>query len=619
MDDNIRTQIEDLFQTIHQLRWSDYHAVIKLGKQALEIARKADNPYWIVESLNHIAWGYNRLDLPIHSVKYAKEAVHLSKDHDFLEQFCYALVNLHYCYYCVGEIEESLRMINQVIAIAERNHFVEFLVYCYNDLAMHMLTTLEFETSIELLEKAIATVDEYQLNIPKAFFFMNIASTTIIMQGDLDKAHEMALRSYDDALANNVTLVKIYAQYLISDIYISTNDLEKALYHAELCQQFSVYNDYQSHHGPLIIGRVYTALGRYDEALKQYQDTQDMLIKNGVEIELPDLYNYIAQAYEKQGDYKQAYQHLQNSVDAKTRSIMVATETRITILKSLYELDVAKRESEFQQAQYLLIQSEIEERLKRQRIEITLEKQLELMDIKNHILTRLNHEFRTPLTILRTSFELLTRYGDRLAPENKIEHVQRIDEQFAHVKDLLDDVLNVIQINDPKDKNIAIMPINLYEFAPSVINLAEKRTRTADRVQLDMQQSQQIIYQNADFLEQIIVNLLTNALKFSQEAVLFQLSTTPDQNLIIRVKDQGIGIPQDEHESVFDVLFRGSNLDEVSGNGIGLALVKQSVGLLDGTIELHSTLNVGTEFIVTIPLKTNPHSPTNGDYPAYHL
>jgi signal transduction histidine kinase len=179
-------------------------------------------------------------------------------------------------------------------------------------------------------------------------------------------------------------------------------------------------------------------------------------------------------------------------------------------------------------------------------------------------------------------------------------------------------VLNVIQINDPKDKNIAIMPINLYEFAPSVITLAEKRTRTADRVQLDMQQSQQIIYQNADFLEQIIVNLLTNALKFSQEAVLFQLSTTPDQKLIIRVKDQGIGIPPDEHESVFDVLFRGSNLDEVSGNGMGLALVKQSVGLLDGTIELHSTLNVGTEFIVTIPLKTNPHSPTNGDYPAYH-
>jgi len=104
-----------------------------------------------------------------------------------------------------------------------------------------------------------------------------------------------------------------------------------------------------------------------------------------------------------------------------------------------------------------------------------------------------------------------------------------------------------------------------------------------------------------------MTNLLSNALKFSEGRVSFNVKATTE-NLTFEIRDSGIGIPQNEQEKVFDALYRASNNDEVRGNGLGLSIVRDYVMLIGGSIRLQSSVNEGTLVSVSIPLSAKPSS-----------
>jgi signal transduction histidine kinase len=106
-----------------------------------------------------------------------------------------------------------------------------------------------------------------------------------------------------------------------------------------------------------------------------------------------------------------------------------------------------------------------------------------------------------------------------------------------------------------------------------------------------------------DLIKQVIENLLTNATKYSPEkSVVFLRMNYSSRFIIIRVKDEGIGIPSEEINNLFVPFYRASNTGEISGSGLGLAIVKRAVELHNGKISIKSEVGIGTEFIVTIPL-----------------
>lgn len=594
------TEIEQLLNKAESLRWDSlaYRELIETAEQALILARKINDPKWIVKSLNMIAWGYNRLELPINSLEYAIEATRLSKQHDLIEDYGYALINHYFCYMSIGEIDKSLQMVEEALILAETHKILHLQVYAHNDLGHYYMLASDFESSVSLFQRSIALIDEYNLNIPKQFFYLNIAET-YIKSGELSRALEICQREYIRATKDNLISEQLFSKELLNNIYLQWNQLDNALQCAQEMYQLSFDAGYRVHNSIFVLGETYTALGKYDKALIAYHKILDFFINNRVDM-LTILYQRMAEVYEKQSNHQQALHYLQQAIDASNSLSHVEAEKRLLVLKTLHEVDVIRHETDFQKSQNQLIQSEMEERLKRQRVELLLDKQHEMMDIKTDILTRLNHEFRTPLTVLQTSFEILTRYSAQMTPEHKIDHTKRIEEQFHHIKYLLDDTLDVLQLNNQQNTAINPIRIDLEEFLRSAVALAEKRTRTSNRVQFNPLQPT-VIYQDEALLEQILVNLLTNALKFSNDEVQLESFVTAQNQLILTVKDQGIGIPPDEQEAIFEVLRRGSNLDEIGGNGMGLTLVKQSVELLNGKISLKSTLNIGTEFTVIIP------------------
>jgi signal transduction histidine kinase len=116
------------------------------------------------------------------------------------------------------------------------------------------------------------------------------------------------------------------------------------------------------------------------------------------------------------------------------------------------------------------------------------------------------------------------------------------------------------------------------------------------------------VFSDPRILRNILFNLLSNASKYSDVKKSIYLSVTVNaQELILALRDEGIGIPEEEHRFLFDRFFRAANVSNIQGTGLGLNIVKRYVELLDGTIDFKSTLGTGSTFTVTIPLKL-PHA-----------
>lgn len=615
MDYQVYTRIEDLLQQAQSIRWTDYHQVIELGQQALAIARESDHVLGIVKSLNYVGWGYNRLDLPADSFKYIEEAIQLSEDNNLSEQLGFALINLVYCYMGMGDTDIALRLLERVIEIGEENNYHELLAYGYNDLGVHHLMAMNFDVGIKLQKQGLHLIEEYHLDIPKTYFYLNMSIATLQM-GNAPEALEIGKMAYQSAIQSDFTIGKIYALSQISRLYLTLNDHEPALNYAQKAYQVSIDNDYDKHHSMLMLGQVYATLEKYDEALAIYHDIASMIEQHHNYL-LPELNRCIAQVHEQRGDYQQAFLSLRQSIVSYNHKAHAEAEKRITILRTHHDLDVAKRKAKHEKNQQALIQAGLEERMKRQWVEISLEKQLELMDIKYYILKRLNDDFVHPLSNLEALFDSLTASITHSNSEPVDETIckEQIKIELQQVIDLLNDTFDVLQLNDPQYENVPISPINPQIFAHSMIEIAETRTHTAQRIRFKTDGLQPVIYQNEDLLEQLIVNLLTNAIKFSQNKVLFQLTTIQDRQLIICVKDHGSGLSPEDQE----ILFKNLTADDSLGKRMGLAIIKKSVELLNGEIRVHSMMNIGTEFTLTIPLFPTPHNPKSANLPTYHL
>lgn len=237
-------------------------------------------------------------------------------------------------------------------------------------------------------------------------------------------------------------------------------------------------------------------------------------------------------------------------------------------------------------------------------------KEKELEEIKSRFITTASHEFRTPLTIIATSAGLLEQYSHKLTQEKQRKHLERIQMSVEHITQLLEDAL-VINQAESGELKFQPLPLDLAQFCH---NLVEKLQNSIDsNHQIVLQIGAQNSLSDADknintcmdkeLLLQILTNLLSNAIKFSPpgKTVHFQLDFQ-DGAAIFQIKDQGIGIPREEQQKVFDTFYRANNVGHIPGVGLGLSVVKKCVDLHKGKITVASELGVGTTLTVRIPL-----------------
>ncbi len=238
-----------------------------------------------------------------------------------------------------------------------------------------------------------------------------------------------------------------------------------------------------------------------------------------------------------------------------------------------------------------------------------LAKEKELGNLKSSFVTMASHEFRTPLTTILSSAELLELYGFKWDQEKKIKHLQRIQATVKQMVHLLNDVLLIGKAEAGKlEYNPA--PLDLVQFCCDLVEEMQITTKSHNITFVSKMQSLNInpddcskAYLDDKLLRHILSNLLSNAIKYSPQGnnVDFELIYKREE-AIFHITDRGIGIPVADRDQLFNSFHRASNVGTISGTGLGLAIVKRSVDLHGGNITVNSEVGVRTTFTVSLPL-----------------
>lgn len=237
----------------------------------------------------------------------------------------------------------------------------------------------------------------------------------------------------------------------------------------------------------------------------------------------------------------------------------------------------------------------------KEKVSFSLEKEKELGQLKSRFVSMASHEFRTPLSSIQLSAILIEKYAQQADKENISKHVGKIKISVGNLTGILNDFLSLERLEADK-----IEPV-LAEF--DLVKFSEEIT---EEMQLVAKLNQQIIYQHTGILSTVkldqallkncIINLISNATKYSGENTFIEFNTEIVGPLLtVVIKDNGIGIPENDQKHLFEAFFRAHNTGNIPGTGLGLNIVTRYTSLMNGEVKFESVVNQGTSFTLSFP------------------
>lgn len=228
------------------------------------------------------------------------------------------------------------------------------------------------------------------------------------------------------------------------------------------------------------------------------------------------------------------------------------------------------------------------------------EKERELGEMKTRFVAMTSHELRSPLSTVLSSSELLSDYGQRWDSERRQQHLTRIRNAARDMSHLLAQIL-LIGTAEAGTLRPTPAPLNLDEHSQDLLEkLADE---TGRRIARTLKGDPNVLLDER-LLRHLLWNLLENAVKYSPADSQVSLSIEiEEQELRLSVRDAGIGIAEEDVPLLFTSFYRGKNVGQRVGSGLGLAVVKRVVDAQAGEIRVQSKLGQGTEFHVTLPLE----------------
>ncbi len=230
-----------------------------------------------------------------------------------------------------------------------------------------------------------------------------------------------------------------------------------------------------------------------------------------------------------------------------------------------------------------------------------LEVEKELNALKSRFVSMASHEFRTPLSTIMSSVDLIARYSDGPQQEKIDRHVAKIRSKVRELTAMLNDFLSLDKLEqgmvrcNPCEVDVVHLCIELVE---ELRNL----TKPGQEVDYDHHGNERTLFQDHQMLNHVLSNLIQNAIKYTPEGKRIKLSTTLEGGLLsISVQDEGIGIPLEDQQHLFERFFRASNAFTVQGTGLGLNIVRKYLDLMGGTIGFTSEPGKGSTFTATLP------------------
>lgn len=247
------------------------------------------------------------------------------------------------------------------------------------------------------------------------------------------------------------------------------------------------------------------------------------------------------------------------------------------------------------------LNTELEQKVK-DRTESLIEalaKEKDLNEMKSRFVSMASHEFRTPLSTILSSAYLALKYETTEEQPKREKHIRRVVSSVNMLIDILNEFLSLGRIEEGKIQ-VRTAEFDIHEMTNGIINemsnnLKQGQSFEYSHTGLDLLKS------DPSLMTHIMMNLFSNAIKFSPENSVISVCTKHcDDTFTLTVKDRGVGISAEDREHLFERFFRGRNVSNIQGTGLGLHIIKKYAELLNGTITCDSELDQGAEFIVTL-------------------
>lgn len=249
---------------------------------------------------------------------------------------------------------------------------------------------------------------------------------------------------------------------------------------------------------------------------------------------------------------------------------------------------------------YVLLYRQMFQRQQLEQAQQKLAQEKELSELKLQFFSMVSHEFRTPLSVITGSSQLLKEKLRNLVEPDKLKNLLQIQASAKLMTQLLHDILTLARADagklecQPELLEMQFFCLNLIED----IQLFSEQPRT---IKFEKYGTSTYAYLDEKLLYSILSNLLSNALKYSSLASPVYLTLICEPNTVtFQVKDEGIGIPTEEQALIFEPFRRGRNARSIMGSGLGMAVVKRCLDLHQGELSVDSEVGVGTTFTVKL-------------------
>jgi PAS domain S-box-containing protein len=225
-------------------------------------------------------------------------------------------------------------------------------------------------------------------------------------------------------------------------------------------------------------------------------------------------------------------------------------------------------------------------------LEIALSKEKELGELKSRFVAMASHEFRTPLTTIASAADLIEKFKETTDQERREKYLSKIKASIQNLTMILEEFLSVGKLEEGKIEAHYVY-FNLPELILEITSDLKNILKPGQTI-IHKHTGSDMVLLDPSLIRKIMINICSNAIKFSPENTRVQISSHQGSQLNLQVADQGMGIPAEDQKHLFDRFFRAGNALNIKGTGLGLHIVAQYVALMHGQIAIKSTEGEGT-------------------------
>ncbi len=276
----------------------------------------------------------------------------------------------------------------------------------------------------------------------------------------------------------------------------------------------------------------------------------------------------------------------------KSEETLVEKSEEIKKLNEYLESEVIKRTEDLVKTMHQLEESKND-------LEKALTRERELGELKSRFVSMASHEFRTPLTTINSAAALIQKFTTTEDQEKREKYLVRIKSAIGNLTDILEEFLSVGKLEEGKVE-ARYDTFDLTELVEEIMN--DMKSMLKNDQSFDYQHiGDKTVVLDKSLLRKIIINLSSNAIKFSPESKSIEIRTNVNDYIELSIADKGIGISEEDQKHLFDRFFRGANVTNVQVTGFGLHLVARYNVLMGGQVEIKSKLGEVTIIKMTFP------------------